>query len=39
MSNFDFPAIDAHVHTYRSRATGRHAMLRSGRTHYSGTPD
>ncbi len=39
MSNFDFPAIDAHVHTYRSREIGRQAMMGSGRTDYGGTPD
>lgn len=39
MSNFDFPAIDAHVHTYRSREIGRQAMMGSGRTDYGGTPE
>ena len=39
MSNFDFPIIDAHVHTYRSREIGRQAMMGSGRTDYGGTPD
>lgn len=38
-SNFDFPIIDAHVHTYRSREIGRQAMMGSGRTDYGGTPD
>ena len=39
MSNFDLPAIDAHVHTYRSREIGRQAMMGSGRTDYGGTPE
>ncbi len=39
MSNFDFPIIDAHVHTYRSREIGRQAMMGSSRTDYGGTPD
>ncbi len=39
MSNFDFPIIDAHVHTYRSREIARQAMMGSGRTDYGGTPD
>jgi hypothetical protein len=39
MSNFDFPIIDAHVHTYRSREIGRQAMTGTGRTDYGGTPD
>ncbi len=39
MSNFDFSAIDAHVHTYRSREVGRQAMMGIDRTDYGGTPD
>ncbi len=39
MSNFDFPIIDAHVHTYLSREIGRQAMMGSGHTDYGGTPD
>ncbi len=30
------PVIDAHVHTYPSRAIGRQAMMGSGRTDYGG---
>ena len=39
MSEPDFPIIDAHVHTYRSRDIGRQAMMGSGRTDYGGTVD
>jgi len=35
----DFPVIDAHVHTYRSREIGRQAMMGSGQTDYGGTVD
>ncbi len=35
----DYPIIDAHVHTYRSREIGRQAMTGTGRTDYGGTPD
>jgi predicted TIM-barrel fold metal-dependent hydrolase len=33
----DYPTIDAHVHTYRSRDIGRQAMMGSGHTDYGGT--
>ena len=39
MSDLDFPVIDAHVHTYRSREIGRQAMMGTGQTDYGGTPD
>ena len=32
-------AIDAHVHTYRSREIGLQAMSGAGRTAYGGTPE
>ena len=35
----DFPIIDAHVHTYRSREIGRQAMMGSGHTDHGGTVD
>ncbi len=35
----DYPIIDAHVHTYRSRDIGRQAMMGSGQTDYGGTVD
>ena len=35
----DQPAIDSHVHTYRTREIGRQAMQGSGRTDYGGTID
>jgi predicted TIM-barrel fold metal-dependent hydrolase len=35
----DYPIIDAHVHTYRSREIGRQAMMGSGQTDYGGTVD
>ncbi|TEU00739.1 MAG: amidohydrolase [Dehalococcoidia bacterium] len=39
ISDPDFPVIDAHVHTYRSREIGRQAMMGTGQTDYGGTPD
>jgi len=39
MSDSDFPIIDAHVHTYRSREIGRQAMMGTGQTDYGGTPE
>jgi predicted TIM-barrel fold metal-dependent hydrolase len=33
----DYPIVDAHVHTYRSREIGRQAMMGTGRTDYGGT--
>ncbi len=39
MSYPDYPIIDAHVHSYPSRETGRQAMMGSGRTDYGGTID
>ncbi len=39
MSDPDYPIIDAHVHTYRSREIGRQAMMSSDRTDYGGTVD
>ncbi len=35
----EFPVIDAHVHTYRSREIGRQAMAGTGQTDYGGTVD
>ena len=35
----DLAAIDAHVHTYRSREIGLQAMSGAGRTDYGGTPE
>ncbi len=35
----DYPIIDAHVHTYRSRGIGRQAMMGIYRTDYGGTPE
>lgn len=35
----DLPAIDSHVHTYRSREIGRQAMQGTARTDYGGTID
>jgi predicted TIM-barrel fold metal-dependent hydrolase len=35
----DLAAIDAHVHTYRSREVGLQAMSGAGRTGYGGTPE
>jgi len=35
----DYPIIDAHVHTYRSREIGRQAMSGSASTDYGGTPE
>ena len=35
----DIAAIDAHVHTYRSREVGLQAMSGAGRTDYGGTPE
>ncbi len=35
----DSPIIDAHVHTYRSRDTGRRATMATGQTGYGGTVD
>lgn len=35
----DFPIIDAHVHTYRSREIGCQAMMGGGQTDYGGTVD
>ncbi len=33
------PIIDAHVHTHRSRDTGRRATMATGQTGYGGTVD
>jgi predicted TIM-barrel fold metal-dependent hydrolase len=35
----DYPIIDAHVHTYKSREIGRQAMAGAASTDYGGTPD